>query len=407
MPPATRFLPFAGKERWTLPVSYSSPDEWPQVDPTTLRQAGTGQGIFHESPLLTRHFHRDAPDFIDDPDNTGLFSHIQAATYASPAIFTAAADDAVLCGYRTLISGSVFFDDQMFLSSEAQSRYLDRLASIEPFPNEDTRLRRQEDGRFVLEQSGQTWRHFEGTAIILCSTEPSNYGSFLFRVLPKVATLKKLGLLDLPVVCWNIHPASQSLLEMAGVNPRNIIWHDTHAVTRFDRVIVPGLQNPDAYLDTETRAFYAELRKKFGEPQGKRRLYVSRYVPWRQSMNGRIMLNEAELIERLAAIGFDIIAPETLPSREQVRLFSSAEVVVGPSGSGMFNTVFCHPGTKVVDIESEPDWIYAHTGLFGSCGMRYGLFCGTVDPADKAPVHRRWTVNIEALLSRLDQFLKL
>lgn len=34
-------------------------------------------------------------------------------------------------------------------------------------------------------------------------------------------------------------------------------------------------------------------------------------------------------------------------------MFHEADVVVGPGGAGMFNTVFCRPGTKVVSIEFE------------------------------------------------------
>ena len=92
--------------------------------------------------------------------------------------------------------------------------------------------------------------------------------------------------------------------------------------------------------------------------------------------------------------------------REVIALMSSAEIVVGPSGSGMFSAVFCRAGTKIVDIESEDHWIYAHAGLFASCELRYGLFIGKVDAADARPVHRRWTVNTDALIGRIERFLR-
>jgi hypothetical protein len=116
------------------------------------------------------------------------------------------------------------------------------------------------------------------------------------------------------------------------------------------------------------------------------------------------MVNEEALVARLRDLGFLIIEPEALSAREQIEVFSRAEMVVGPSGAGMFNTVFCAPGTRVIDIESEPHWIHAHSCLFASCGLRYGIFEGKADAADMRPVHRRWQVNIEALCARIAAF---
>jgi capsular polysaccharide biosynthesis protein len=79
-------------------------------------------------------------------------------------------------------------------------------------------------------------------------------------------------------------------------------------------------------------------------------------------------------------------------------------MVIGPSGAAMFNTIFCRPGTKVIDIESERDWIWTHTGIFGSCELRYCIFLGQPDPTDTRPVHRRWTVDIDALVDRIVSF---
>ncbi len=90
---------------------------------------------------------------------------------------------------------------------------------------------------------------------------------------------------------------------------------------------------------------------------------------------------------------------------EQIAVFAQADLVVGPSGSGMFNIVFCRPGTVVIDIESEDNWIYAHAGLFASCGLPYGLVVGKPDPTDDRPVHRRWTVDIDALTRRIKDYI--
>ena len=112
-------------------------------------------------------------------------------------------------------------------------------------------------------------------------------------------------------------------------------------------------------------------------------------------------VNEAELETALAAQGFDIVRPHTLSAREQIAAFSAASLVVGPSGAAMFNCVFCHPGTVLVDIESEPYWIHAHGCLFTSCGLRWGVFEGKTLDDDFSVTHKPYRVNIPALLDRL------
>ncbi|HEX3993356.1 MAG TPA: hypothetical protein VHX39_19450, partial [Acetobacteraceae bacterium] len=187
------------RHAWTGPITYADPDAFAQIDAAALTTFGTGPGIVRAAPFAERKFLRYAPEFVDDPGNSGLFSHIGASVYVSPAAFVAAADNAALVGYRTIIADGHFFNDEIY-SPERRGGYITRLSQTDPFPNEDTRLRRQADtDTFVLEQGGQHWRRFEGTTIVLCSGEPSNYGSFLFRVLPKIFALKQLGLTNLPV----------------------------------------------------------------------------------------------------------------------------------------------------------------------------------------------------------------
>ena len=113
------------------------------------------------------------------------------------------------------------------------------------------------------------------------------------------------------------------------------------------------------------------------------------------------MLNEYEFATRLAAVGFDILRPHEMTVKDQIEAFSSADPVVGPAGSAMFNAVFCHPGTVLVDIESQPNWMFAHQCLFCSCGLRFGLFEAKADSSDLNTPHQPFRVNIDALLSPL------
>jgi capsular polysaccharide biosynthesis protein len=371
--------------------------------------SGTGEGIYVETESPEREFHRYGAAFVDDPDEVGLFAgKIGPGRYLYPPIYTAAVNNATLVGYRTILTEDrKFFTDEAYVEPHVYQHQLARISGSDHFSNERTGLRATGQERiFQFEPGGRAHRHIEGKALVLCSDEPQSYGSFLFRVVPKVRSVRDLGLINTPCIVYAQQKPFMDLLSFCGLPVASIIPHDMDAVTRIDRAIVPCMRNPHAYLDPESFELFAELRKSFGVPRTGRKIYVSRFglnISGRGA--SRIMVNEAELIARLGAMGFETIEPENLSVKDQILVFSSASIVVGPSGSGLFNTMFCHPGTKVIDIQSEPHWIYSYTGMYSSLRLEYGIFLGNPDPADTSPVHRRFTVNIDALTARVRTFM--
>ena len=386
-------------------LRYTAPLSLPQISADML-QTATQASVYVEPPGLDRLLRRYAPEFIDDPADTGLFAGLDAETYTSPPAFITCLQQPTLFGYRALAWGDRFCTDAAGQPSNETERFLKGLSSEQPFPNEDTGLTPAADGDgFDLDRDARPQRHYPGTAVVLCSHEPSNYGSFLFRLLPKLHAVRAHGLEHLPIVAWTQTPAFLELLRLAGVPGSQVVQHDPHALTTFDRVIAPSLRNPHGFLDPESHALFQQLSRDHSDGRTGRRLYVSRMGQARRGVSSRQMLNEAEVAEAVTALGFEVIEPEQLSPAEQIAAFAAADVVVGPAGSAMFNVVFCRPGTKVLDIESEPFWIYAHTGLLASCQTRYGLFLAAVDTTDTAPVHRRFRVDVPALVARIAQFI--
>lgn len=386
-------------------LRYTAPLKLPPISINAIQNA-TQASVCIESSGSDRLLIRYAPEFIDDPAETGLFVGLGAQTYVSPPAFLTVLQRPMLFGYRSLAWENQFCTDDAGTAPVETERFLSNLSSTNPFPNEDTGLKSAPDGDgFDLDIESRPQRHQTGTVMVLCSHEPANYGSFLFRVLPKLHAMRAHGLGHLPVTAWAHSPAFLELFRLAGVPASQVLQHDVHALTTFDRVIAPSLRNPHAFLDPESHALFQKLAQDNPGTGGGRRLYVSRMGQARRGVSTRQMLNEAELAKAVSALGFEVIEPEQLSPAEQIAAFGSADVVVGPSGSAMFNVVFCRPGTKVLDIESEASWIYAHTGLFASCKTRYGLFVAEVDASDPAPVHRRFRVDVPALIARLSQFL--
>ena len=64
------------------------------------------------------------------------------------------------------------------------------------------------------------------------------------------------------------------------------------------------------------------------------------------------MMNEDGLVEKLEYRGFKEIFTETLTTIEKIKIFSSAERVVGAIGGGIANVLFSEPSTSLVAIAS-------------------------------------------------------
>ena len=384
-----------------------NPVDLPRIDRSSIT-SGASDGIYFEGDQPHRIFQRYGAAFVDDPDEVGLFADgIGPGIYYYPPVFTAVVHDALLVGYRTILTPErQFFTDEGYAEPEVFERQLARISNPDPFANEKTGLSPTgAKEAFHFDAGDRAHRHIEGSALVLCSDEPLSYGSFLFRIAPKVKTIRELGLTHLPCIVYAQQKPFMDLLNYSGLPAERIIFHEMDVVTRIDRAIVLCMRNPHAYLDPGSFEFFAELRASHGSPRTGRKVYVSRLGLNRSGRGAtRTMLNEEELITRLEGMGFETIEPETMTVQDQIMAFSSASMIVGPSGSGLFNVMFCHPGTKVIDIQSEHHWIYSYTGMYASLKLEYGIFIGRPDTEDTKPVHRRFTVNIDALCERILSF---
>ena len=114
--------------------------------------------------------------------------------------------------------------------------------------------------------------------------------------------------------------------------------------------------------------------------------------------------NEAALAEALEAIGFVTVEPELLTIKQQLALFSKAEVVVSPGGSGIFNAAFCPPEARIVTIESSTKYVGTHAAMLASLGLRHGIIFGCEDLTDPNAYHKRWTLDIKPAIQIIESF---
>lgn len=76
------------------------------------------------------------------------------------------------------------------------------------------------------------------------------------------------------------------------------------------------------------------------------------YLP-REGASYRNVVNEFQIVEALLQDGFEIVNLRALTFAAQVTLFSSAEVIVAPTGAALTNLLWCRPGTKVIVLNSD------------------------------------------------------
>lgn len=66
----------------------------------------------------------------------------------------------------------------------------------------------------------------------------------------------------------------------------------------------------------------------------------------------RALMNETELVEKLAMCGIKEVFTENMSMIEKIILFANAEVVIGAIGGGIANVVFSNPNTKLITLVS-------------------------------------------------------
>ena len=189
-----------------------------------------------------------------------------------------------------------------------------------------------------------------GEKVAVLTTDGSNtYYHWLFDILPRIHLLKKAGIFEsidifiLPKLKHDFQKSSLSYFKIPNHKIHEI--EDDEAVFAND-LIVPSLPSELGTVNLWALNF---IRDTFLLDSSnlylRRKVYISR-----KNATSRRLLNEDEIIEYLMGLGFEIIEAENLSFIDQVKLFSQAEVVVSPHGSGLSNIVFCNKKTKVIDL---------------------------------------------------------
>jgi capsular polysaccharide biosynthesis protein len=127
----------------------------------------------------------------------------------------------------------------------------------------------------------------------------------------------------------------------------------------------------------------------------------------RRTSGSRRLLN-SESLELIALDhGFTVVEPEKLSFALQILIFSNASLIIGPTGAGLANIVFCSETAKLgVLIADHPDMAYGYWSAIGSpLGVEVTCLFGKVVGSPKLGVHSDFHVSEETLTSYLQDTL--
>lgn len=123
----------------------------------------------------------------------------------------------------------------------------------------------------------------------------------------------------------------------------------------------------------------------------------------RRNSGVRRVLNDAQIESLLVEKGFRVVEPEKLTFAEQVKVFSSARVVVGGTGAALANIVFCRPGARIViflpRFEGTAFWYWQNIACAGGNLVSYVF--GRAEGEQSAGVHSSYEVDPSNVLDAI------
>lgn len=190
-------------------------------------------------------------------------------------------------------------------------------------------------------------------------------------------------------------------MRVFGIGPEKVVIIGEESMG-FEELVVPErLFRLNHSADPALAWVHRQIRiqaKKQEAPVG--RVYLSRRKVSLKQLT-RVIANEVLVENLFREAGFQILYPETLSFEEQLAVYANADVVAGPSGSALHNSLFMKPGAILIELgdpryggERAPTQVLCDT--LANIKACLFPFVGTIR-GDGASV----TVDVQDLRSRL------
>jgi hypothetical protein len=209
-----------------------------------------------------------------------------------------------------------------------------------------------------------------------------------------------------PVLIISPNPTQWQVdsLKLLGYEPDDYIEWNQKKVN-VQKLIVPSFRRQGGWTEPEACQWLKERMLSNLPAWETPRFPISpRIYIARPKGAGRQILNEEEVLEILAPLGFVSYTPEGMSFSEEVRLFSQAEAIVATHGSGLINMIFSQKKPVIIDLFSS--W-YSPTffRLSASLGFKYAYLYCQPHGLDMTQMRGNMVVDVAKLKRLLDKVM--
>lgn len=209
-------------------------------------------------------------------------------------------------------------------------------------------------------------------------------------------------------------PFQRKYIEILNIDRERILDIESNVVVQADELIIPSFINNWEPVSFRGHVGYQKQwlpswigniyqgkivmagLKNVNPPKNK--IYISRAFAEHRKIE-----NEAELISLLRDNGYGIYHLENMSVEEQIKLFSTASIVLGAHGAGFSNIYFCPRSAIVCELFSE----YYHDSSFkilsNALGLRYNYVIGrTTNLSSIIPKKENLCIDLQKLTQVLN-----
>jgi capsular polysaccharide biosynthesis protein len=218
----------------------------------------------------------------------------------------------------------------------------------------------------------------------------ANYCHWLLDFMPRLPLVQDVDNDVKMILGAQLAPYEQAAIQGLGITPDRLFHMNNHHVSRFKRLHIPDLGTVDRVPHPETVDW---LRSTFLTRRGtKRRIWISR-----KAASIRRVVNEDQILEVLAPLGFQTVELEGLSIYEQAELFAGAEIIAGPHGAAFANAVFAPPGARLIEVVPGGYRPVFFKAIAQACDLGYACHAAPATPTGTQRSHqhpRNWDMTI-------------
>ena len=192
----------------------------------------------------------------------------------------------------------------------------------------------------------------------------NNYWHWIFDVLPKIGMIEKLKLKHKPD--YYLLPSlkrkyqKETLLDLK-IPEKKLLDGEKYKHIKCNQLLT--VDHPYVFKNNPSKSIVnipvwiiKWLRKKYIKNQPKKFKYFKKIYINRDDdsiLQNRRIVNNKEVKNLLKNLGFQIISLSSFSFKDQVKIFNSANFIIGLHGAGFANLVFSRPNTKVIELTSK------------------------------------------------------